>query len=226
MLPSLLLLLLHVLLSVLPFSPTTITAAATATASAAAVPRTLNLSGNANLVAYWGQDCVRNEPSLATVCADAAYDAILLSFMDRFGNFSTPHIDLSSHCSATLPNSTLLHCPQIGKDIAACQAMGKTVLLSLGGADGRHSLASRADALDLAHRLWDQLMGGNSIERPFDSAVLDGIDLDVSHTAAPAFAHPSHLLPPSLPLSTQSTLLLLSSAAHRSRTTCPPTTPT
>jgi chitinase len=155
------------------------------TSSAAPVPRTLNLTGNSNLIAYWGQDCVNNEPSLAAVCADPAYDAILLSFADRFGNFTVPHFDLADHCSGHLPNSTLLHCPQVGKDIAACQAMGKTVLMSLGGADGKHSLVSHEDAIDLAHQIWNLILGGTSNVRPFDTAVLDGIDLDVREQHQP-----------------------------------------
>ena len=163
-------------------------ALAISASSAATVPRTLNLTSNTNLVTYWGQDCINNEPSLATVCADPAYDAVLLSFVDRFGNFSVPHFDLADHCSGHLPNSSLLHCPQVGKDIAACQAMGKTVLMSLGGADGKHSFVSKEDAVDLAHQMWNLILGGSGSLRPFDSAVLDGIDLDVSqpspHTAS------------------------------------------
>ena len=223
--PSLLLSLLSLLLALLPFASSS---SSSLTTPAAAVPRTLNLTGNSNLIAYWGQDCVDNEPSLATVCADPAYDAVLLSFMDRFGNFTTPHIDLADHCSAHFPNSTLLHCPQVGKDIAACQAMGKTVLLSMGGADGKHSLVSRDDALDLAHRVWTQLLGGNSTERPFDSAVLDGVDLDVSHTPAPCIRTATSPAP-----STPVSLGLLAHpsfspglCAVRLRTTCPPSTPT
>jgi chitinase len=189
--------------------------------SAAAVTRTLNLTANTNLVTYWGQDCIGNEPSLAAVCADPAYDAVLLSFADRFGNFSVPHFDLADHCSGHLPNSTLLHCPQVGKDITACQAMGKTVLMSLGGADGKHSFVSKEDAVDLAHQMWNLILGGDGPLRPFDTAVLDGVDLDVS---ALLLTHILSSLPPAPLLCTHR--CPLSALSCRSRTTSPPFTPT
>ena len=187
---------LAVLLVLVPVFPS-----ASAASAASAVPRTLNLTGSSNLVAYWGQDCVDNEPSLATVCADPAYDVLILSFVDRFGNFSLPHLDLADHCSGHVGNSTMTHCPQVGKDIAACQAMGKTVLMSLGGADGKHSLASREDAVDLAHQMWNLMMGGKSDLRPFDSAVLDGVDLDVSRNALHSHTLPAP--PPTSPARTR-----------------------
>ena len=80
------------------------------------VSRSLNLSQSSNLVIYWGQDCLGSEPSLASLCTDAAYDVVILSFLDRFGNGTEPHLDLADHCTDTFPHSHLLHCPQVGQD--------------------------------------------------------------------------------------------------------------
>lgn len=52
-------------------------------------------------------------------------------------------------------------------------------MLSLGGGIGTYSLASKADAKNVAIYLWNNFLGGRSSSRPLGDAVLDGIDFDI-----------------------------------------------
>jgi chitinase len=63
------------------------------------------------------------------------------------------------------------------QDIETCQAAGKIILLSLGGATGNYSFSSASQASTFANTLWDLFGGGNSSTRPFGTAVIDGFDL-------------------------------------------------
>ncbi|KAG5352040.1 hypothetical protein C0989_004032 [Termitomyces sp. Mn162] len=64
-------------------------------------------------------------------------------------------------------------------DISACQAKGKIVTLSLGGASASVGFLSDGQAATFAQTIWDLFLGGSSSIRPFGTAVLDGIDLDI-----------------------------------------------
>ena len=93
-------------------------------------PRTLDLNASTNLVIYWGQDSLGTEASLSAVCDDPSYDVINLSYINQYSNFSTqPLLHLSTHCHSSV------NCTQLSADIAHCQSVGKTVLLTLGSAD-------------------------------------------------------------------------------------------
>ncbi|KAI6694553.1 hypothetical protein NL676_022263 [Syzygium grande] len=52
-------------------------------------------------------------------------------------------------------------------------------MLSLGGGGGSYSLASQADARNVADYLWNNFLGGTSSARPLGDAVLDDIDFDI-----------------------------------------------
>lgn len=52
-------------------------------------------------------------------------------------------------------------------------------MLSIGGGVGSYSLASVADAKNVADYLWNNFLGGTSSSRPLGAAVLDGIDFDI-----------------------------------------------
>ncbi|KAG0234349.1 Chitinase 1 [Actinomortierella wolfii] len=92
-----------------------------------------------------------------------------------------PGMDLSNQCSpsSAFPGTSLLHCPDTGVGIKQCQAKGKAVLLSLGGAAGAYGFNSDDEARRFAHTIWDLFLGGSSNTRPFDDAILDGVDLDI-----------------------------------------------
>jgi chitinase len=62
-------------------------------------------------------------------------------------------------------------------DIQTCQAAGKTILLSLGGAIGDYGFTSASQAQGFATMLWNLFGEGTSTTRPFGSAVVDGFDL-------------------------------------------------
>lgn len=71
---------------------------------------------------------------------------------------------------------------QVGKDIVTCQGLGKTILLSIGGATYTESeLASSADATTAAKNVWAAFgpKTSSSTTRPFGDAVVDGFDFDI-----------------------------------------------
>lgn len=146
-----------------------------------------NIHCNDNLVMYWGQNSHgatnpgENQLPLDEYCDKDAGDLIVLSFLSEFNadGLHPPGLNFANSCTSTFDNSTLLHCSNIGKAVAKCQRRGKKVLLSLGGAAGAYGFASDAQAEHYADRVWDTFLGGYSDARPFDQAVLDGIDLDI-----------------------------------------------
>ena len=72
------------------------------------------------------------------------------------------------------PGTSLLDCGKISGDIKACQAKGKVVTLSLGGATGSVSFTGDDQARSFADMIWNLFLGGSSTTRPFGDAVLDG----------------------------------------------------
>ncbi|RXW16586.1 hypothetical protein EST38_g9260 [Candolleomyces aberdarensis] len=63
--------------------------------------------------------------------------------------------------------------------ISACQSKGKLITLSLGGVTGAVGLSSDSQASAFADLIWNLFLGGKSSTRPFGTAILDGIDLDI-----------------------------------------------
>lgn len=72
------------------------------------------------------------------------------------------------------PGTQLPNCDFLASDIETCQAAGKIVTLSLGGATGSDTFSSASQAESFADLIWDEFLGGSSSTRPFGSAVLDG----------------------------------------------------
>lgn len=62
----------------------------------------------------------------------------------------------------------------MASDIETCQAAGKIVTISLGGASGAATFSSDAQAETFADTIWNLFLGGSNSSRPFGSAVLDG----------------------------------------------------
>ena len=81
-----------------------------------------------------------------------------------------PGVNFANHCwdpvSPEYPN--LYRCPNIEEGINACQAAGKKVLISLGGATGNNVLDDD-QAVVLAQNLWDLFLEGEGQPdiRPF-----------------------------------------------------------
>ncbi|KAJ7178629.1 glycoside hydrolase [Mycena crocata] len=145
-----------------------------------------------NLAVYYGQNSYGqthgNDPAnwqkdIGTYCQDSAINAIPISFIDVF--FSTgglPDLNMANTCSgagAVFPGTTLANCQFLQAGIQACQAAGKIVTLSLGGASGATTFSSDAQGRAFADTIWNLFLGGSSSTRPFGSAVLDGVDLDI-----------------------------------------------
>ncbi|KAG6864685.1 hypothetical protein C0991_007895 [Blastosporella zonata] len=87
---------------------------------------------------------------------------------------------MAGTCNDNLPGTKLANCQSMADEIKACQANGKIVTISLGGssASGIH-FTSDAQAEKFADNIWDLFLGGSSDKRPFGTAVLDGVDLDI-----------------------------------------------
>ncbi|TFY83732.1 hypothetical protein EWM64_g277 [Hericium alpestre] len=157
-----------------------------------------------NVAVYWGQnsygathsDVANYQKTLSYYCQDDAIDVIPVAFLNTFfGPGGLPSLNLANTCNptdnATFPGSSLPQCASLASDIEFCQSKGKLVTLSLGGAGGGVGFSggdSQAEAF--ADTIWDLFLGGSSSTRPFGSAVLDGVDLDVESggsTGYPAF---------------------------------------
>ncbi|PIA17923.1 glycoside hydrolase [Coemansia reversa NRRL 1564] len=131
---------------------------------------------NSNYVSYYGQNSARNQKSLGEYCKDATEDLIVLAFMNGFPNIL---LNFANACETTFDDNSLLHCPNMTKDIKYCQSQGKAVVISMGGASGAYGFGSESDGAQFADTVWNMFFKGNSSQRPFDDAVLDGIDLDI-----------------------------------------------
>jgi chitinase len=104
-----------------------------------------------------------------------------------------PSRPASFHTAHLAPHALLPHaaqCPAVGTAIKACQAKGKKVVLSLGGAAGVYGFASDAEATTFANTLWNMFLGGTKpgFPRPFGDAVLDGVDLDIEGGGSTGYA--------------------------------------
>ncbi|KAK7261830.1 hypothetical protein RIF29_28151 [Crotalaria pallida] len=127
-----------------------------------------------DIAIYWGQN--DNEGNLTETCATGKYSYVIIAFLNKFGNGTTPELNLASHCD---PSSN--DCITLSKDIRYCQMQGIKVMLSIGGADGAYNLTSSDDAKSVSDYLWNNFLGGNdsSSRGPLGDAILDGIDFDI-----------------------------------------------
>ncbi|KAJ7372412.1 hypothetical protein OS493_018915 [Desmophyllum pertusum] len=157
------------------------------------VPRS-TYSGRQLLVGYWGQNGAgpangpaNYEKPLTDVCKTTKYDIIAVSFLTQFFDKRQPDdlpgLNFAFHCETSVSPKYpfLLRCPKIEEGIKECQKRGKKVLMSIGGATGDGTLPSPAKAKEFAHTLYNLFLGGNKLPniRPFGSAIMDGIDLDI-----------------------------------------------
>lgn len=158
-----------------------------------------------NTVVYWGQnsygathsDTANYQQRLSFYCNDDAIDVFPLAFLNVFfGTGGLPSINLANTCNnvdnTTFPGTAMPDCSLLATDITTCQAKGKIVTLSLGGATGSVGFSSDAQAVQFANTIWNLFLGGTSDTRPFGSAILDGVDLDIeggTSSSYPAFVN-------------------------------------
>lgn len=161
------------------------------------------LTGTRRIKRYWGQNSYgashHNQKAtwqqrLAHYCEDSAIDVFPIAFLTSFyGEGDLPSINLGNTCnsgnSAEFAGTQLLDCSFLASDIEECQAAGKIVTLSIGGASGG-SVAFQSDtqATQYAQVIWDIFLGGTSSTRPFGTAVLDGIDMDIESGSQTGYA--------------------------------------
>ncbi|XVF22461.1 hypothetical protein REPUB_Repub12eG0174600 [Reevesia pubescens] len=100
---------------------------------------------------YWGQN--ENEGTLGDTCATGNYEFVNIALLPKFGNGGQPLLDLSSHCDPSINGCT--------------------------GGGEFYSLASSDDARQVAKYLWNNLLGGQSSNRPLRPDILDGIDFEI-----------------------------------------------
>jgi chitinase len=148
------------------------------------------------IVVYWGQngvggrivDPTKHEKPLADTCRDnPQYEMIVIGFViDFFSEENadrTPRVNFSKHCTSANAfdpeHRRLYRCDEIGRGVNECQRLNKKVLISLGGAVGGYGFANDGEARTFAQTTWDLFLGGQSQYRPFSTAVLDGVDLDI-----------------------------------------------
>ncbi|KAF9474306.1 chitinase [Pholiota conissans] len=134
-------------------------------------------------IRYWGQDSANHQQRLGFYCDDDTIDAIPLAFLYIFfGKGGMPVLDLANICSQgsnNFPGTDLADCSFMASDIQKCQARGKIVTISLGGGTAKVGFSSDSQAASFAHTIWNMFLDGPM--RPFGSAVLDGVDLDIEN---------------------------------------------
>ena len=141
---------------------------------------------NHKLVMYWG---AVGSLTLTDVCnRHPNYDVIVIAFVSPFGTGSRDPNGLPE-TGFTSPGCTMMadpnagaylqSCPDIAAGIQTCQSQGKIVIVSIGGAVGGYAFSSDAQGTMFAQTMWDLFLGGSSPYRPFGSAVVDGVDLDI-----------------------------------------------
>ncbi|PPQ63527.1 hypothetical protein CVT24_004755 [Panaeolus cyanescens] len=141
---------------------------------------------------YWGQDSAGHQQNLGFYCNDDTIDAIPLAFLYVFfGKGGQPVIDFSNICGTgggTFPGTSLADCSFMASDIKKCQAKGKIITLSLGGATADVGFSSEGQAASFAKTIWNMFLGGSGSMRPFGDAILDGVDLDIENGSAAHYA--------------------------------------
>lgn len=136
------------------------------------------------VVVYWGQG-PDGETDLRDYCQDSTIDILVIAFLHDFPYYpgsNLPGLNIAGHCNKAFSKSDphFLDCSKnVGPDITYCQQQGKKVMLSIGGGHGNIAFTDDAQATTAADTVWNMFLGGSYAQRPFGSAVLDGIDLDI-----------------------------------------------
>ncbi|OAQ98019.1 hypothetical protein LLEC1_05039 [Akanthomyces lecanii] len=160
---------------------TSLGAAAPATESS---PRTRAAGGK--LTIYWGAE--DDNLSLMDVCNDSTYDIVNLAFLAYFNKAGGyPGLEMSgldgpSSAQRKAGATGLKDGSPLVPAIKKCQANGKLVILSMGGATDYSDvrLSSDAQGEKVADQVWNLFLGGTGHKelRPFGDVKLDGVDLD------------------------------------------------
>ncbi|KAL2220272.1 putative class III chitinase [Thermoascus aurantiacus ATCC 26904] len=155
----------------------------------------LDTSSSTNVAVYWGQNSYMQssgdlaQQRLSYYCQNTDIDVFQLAFLTVInGPGGAPEINFANQGNdcTVFPGTALLNCPQIGEDIKTCQSLGKTILLSIGGATySEGGFSSEDAAVAGANMIWETFgpqQPGSSAYRPFGDAVVDGFDFDFEAT--------------------------------------------
>ncbi|KAJ6542352.1 glycoside hydrolase superfamily [Mycena vulgaris] len=141
------------------------------------------LPGQNSYGATHGSDTANWQKTISNYCQDTVIDVIPIAFVDSFTGGLNPS---SQTCDDNGSSGT---CASLAAGIQACQAAGKLVTLSLGGGGTSGAVfSSDTAATNFATTIWNNFLGGSSSHRPFGSAVLDGVDLDIESGSSTGFA--------------------------------------
>lgn len=173
-----------------PTLPVTVTVISSCLHSLTATPTPLPSqpkSKSKEVVVYYGQSPATAEITLAQVCENQNVDMVILAFLTHFsGPAGYPTINFGAACGGqtqqmlTAGAAGLLSCPLLASYITKCQAMGKKVLLSLGGGTSKVALPDDENAKKVAKQLWNLFGAGKGEDpglRPFGNVTLDGFDI-------------------------------------------------
>ncbi|EFA76781.1 hypothetical protein PPL_09532 [Heterostelium album PN500] len=155
-----------------------------------------NINSRNNLVGFWGQNSASAggkpyQTQLIDYCDK--YDVLNIAFLVKFfgddtlksnSSIKLPALNLANLCWNFFPDYPhLMTCPEVGTGVTSCQSKNKIVILSLGGDSAGYGFASNAEAEQFANTLWNMFFEGTDTNypRPFGSAILDGVDLDLEN---------------------------------------------
>lgn len=151
-------------------------------------PYNFNQDAQDNVAVYYGHTPATQEGGLIALCESPNVDIAILSFVfDFFGPQGYPSINFGPGCSAPTAAQTeqapgLMNCTALAPEIAACQQIGKKVLVSLGGYIANTSFISDGQATQFAGTLWNLFGAGTAYDgdmRPFGpDVIIDGFDID------------------------------------------------
>lgn len=149
---------------------------------------------------YWGQ---AGNVSLGAYCESGGFDYITIGFINNSpeqdqSGLDYPGTNFGGHCAAEVyekdgnKSQLLRSCDAIAEDIPKCQASGKKVLLSIGGAwinGTNYTVSSPQKGEEFADFLWHAFGPPDPTyvgARPFDVAgdnqiIVDGFDFDIEH---------------------------------------------
>lgn len=153
------------------------------------VRRTFNPQASNNVAVYFGQTRNTGSTTLLAQCQDPNVDIVILAFLVTFfGPGGYPVINFGAACGGQTPEQVakapgLLYCPALALQISQCQALGKPVLLSLGGAVADAKFDHEHQAAEFASTLWNLFGSGTGEDpglRPFGQVQVDGFDIGES----------------------------------------------
>lgn len=163
--------------------------AETVASTSSQYPYVFDADSEDNVAVYYGTTPATTSGGLLSLCNNPSVDIVILSFVFSFFDANGyPSIDFGPGCSGQTSAQTttgrgLKDCSDLAPEITACQALGKKVLISLGGYNSNTSFSSDAQAQEFASTLWNLFGPGEDLEpglRPFGGTdvVVDGFDID------------------------------------------------